>query len=346
MKKKVSVIVTCYNTIDYFEECLQSVVSQTYDNLQIIIVDDGSNDGSGKLADEYATKRENIRVIHQPNQGLAIARNSGLYIAEGEYITFVDADDLLYEDSIEKLMKVVEESEYDIVVGAYDRVRNGKNVASCPHGLSEKSLENPIDFRFKGFYATGHLSYDWGKLYRLGFIKAHGLYSTYYPYTQDKARNMRCQLYNPRYGFTDASVYRYRVNLASVSYKYHEDIFDVWNAIGQEFLDCCMAAKCDLSEYESMLALNYYYCLYFAVKQELDSGKGVKDAIEKIKEFEQYKIAVEYVSKLANKNTLSQISARDYAFIVRMSAKLFKHKLYRLFVFYLKMIYVHSKRGV
>ena len=102
---KVSVVIPVYNVMPYLERCVQSVVRQTYQNLEIILVDDGSTDGSGKLCDKIAGTDQRIRVIHQKNQGLSGARNTGIRQATGEYVVFLDSDDeWLLSDGLEVLL--------------------------------------------------------------------------------------------------------------------------------------------------------------------------------------------------------------------------------------------------
>ncbi len=102
---KVSVIIPVYNVEKYLRKCLDSVVGQTLKDIEIICVDDGSTDGSGAILDEYAAKDEQIKVIHQENQGQACSRNNALKIAQGEYILFLDSDDYIREDACEVLFK-------------------------------------------------------------------------------------------------------------------------------------------------------------------------------------------------------------------------------------------------
>lgn len=92
---KISVIVPCYNVEKYVEECLESIIHQTYDNLEIILVNDGSNDNTGSILDRYATKDDRIVVIHKPNGGLSSARNAGLDIMTGDLVSFIDSDDFV-----------------------------------------------------------------------------------------------------------------------------------------------------------------------------------------------------------------------------------------------------------
>lgn len=103
---KVSVVIPVYNVKPYLERCVQSVLRQTYQDIEVILVDDGSKDGSGELCDQIALTDKRIRVIHQENQGLSSARNMGICSATGDYIIFLDADDLwLMEDGLEKLVQ-------------------------------------------------------------------------------------------------------------------------------------------------------------------------------------------------------------------------------------------------
>lgn len=110
----ISVIVPVYNVEPYLKECLDSIINQTYKNLEIILIDDGSLDNCGKICDEYAKKDNRIKVIHKENGGLSSARNAGLDIAEGEYISFIDSDDYVAENFIETLYKLCVENDCDI----------------------------------------------------------------------------------------------------------------------------------------------------------------------------------------------------------------------------------------
>lgn len=101
----VSVVVPVYNVENYLERCVDSIVKQTFSNLEIILVDDGSVDNSGVLCDEYKRKDDRIKVIHKQNGGLSDARNKGIDIAAGEYITFVDSDDFIHEKYVETLLE-------------------------------------------------------------------------------------------------------------------------------------------------------------------------------------------------------------------------------------------------
>ncbi len=112
---KLSVIVPVYNTEQYLRQCIDSIICQTYKNIEIILVDDGSDDGSGKICDEYAQRFDNIKVVHKRNNGVIAAKQSGVRKAEGEYVGFVDSDDWISEDMYEILIRAAEKEKIDIV---------------------------------------------------------------------------------------------------------------------------------------------------------------------------------------------------------------------------------------
>lgn len=100
----VSVIIPVYNSEKYLSECLESVANQSYHNIEIILIDDGSHDNSGTICDEFAAKDERIKVIHKENGGVSSARNVGLAIMSGVYVTFVDSDDYIKNNMIEQML--------------------------------------------------------------------------------------------------------------------------------------------------------------------------------------------------------------------------------------------------
>lgn len=164
----VSVIVPVYNTAEYLRQCLDSIVMQTYKNLEIILVDDGSNDGSEKIVDEYANKDRRIKVIHKENGGESSARNVGLRLVSGQYVGFVDCDDWLDKEMYEVLLKHALEKNADFVASSWykesksqsDTIKNDLAVSSPI--ISREELLNYIYQRdsYRGF------AYMWNKLYK------------------------------------------------------------------------------------------------------------------------------------------------------------------------------------
>lgn len=112
---KLSIIIPVYQAGKYLKKCIESILDQTFTDFELILVDDGSNDGSEKICNEYAKKDERIKVIHQKNQGVSSARNAGMECAGGEYIAFVDADDWIEADMFEQCMDAMEQHKVDVV---------------------------------------------------------------------------------------------------------------------------------------------------------------------------------------------------------------------------------------
>lgn len=111
----ISVIIPVYNVESYLRECVDSVINQTYQNLEIILVDDGSTDSSGEICDEYLNADERITVIHKKNSGLSAARNAGLDACEGDYVYFLDSDDYIDKNALEELLDTAQKDHGDIV---------------------------------------------------------------------------------------------------------------------------------------------------------------------------------------------------------------------------------------
>ena len=137
MGKLISIIVPIYKVENYLIRCIESIVCQTYENIEIILVDDGSPDKCPMICDEWAKKDERIKVIHKKNGGLSDARNAGIVIAQGEFLLFVDSDDYIEKDLCESCMNVMDE-DIDIVAFNYRRVYDtyDENKKEC--GVFEK----------------------------------------------------------------------------------------------------------------------------------------------------------------------------------------------------------------
>ena len=174
---KISVILAIYNVQDYLDECLKSLLNQTmFDDIEVLMVDDGSSDYSKDLVDEYAEKYDNFHAFHKENEGPGIARNYGIKRAKGEYIHFLDSDDYITPDAYENLYRIAKETDCDFVVGR--ALRFGKyNV--WKDLLFNKSFEGiNEDVQFKNLIDYPSLVWDtaiWNKLYKKEFFDKHNL---------------------------------------------------------------------------------------------------------------------------------------------------------------------------
>ncbi len=155
---KVSVIIPVFNVENYLEKCLESLLSQTFDDMEILLINDGSTDISGEICCEFSKKDRRIRVFNQKNSGVSVARNNGIELSEGKYITFVDSDDYVEEDMIEFLVKNLEENDVDIstcgvcncyitndsIVKEYDKNPNQSGVINSKEALGESLINGKV----------------------------------------------------------------------------------------------------------------------------------------------------------------------------------------------------------
>ena len=121
----ISVIVPVYNVEPYLTACVESVLRQTYSNLEVILLDDGSTDGSGRLCDGFAQKDARVRAVHQQNSGVSAARNAGLDMAKGDYLYFLDGDDWALETMVEETVSIMEAGGYDLCAWGMNIVQEG-----------------------------------------------------------------------------------------------------------------------------------------------------------------------------------------------------------------------------
>lgn len=171
VKEKISVIIPVYNVAEYLIECMESVINQTYKNIEIILVDDGSTDYSRNICDEYEKKDRRIRVIHKKNGGLSDARNAGINIASGTYITFIDSDDKITVDMIEYLWTMLISQNVDMSVCQCDYIDERSNLIKN-RGLFNDSLILGTEKCMEAFLENpGFNTVAWGKLYKRTFFE-------------------------------------------------------------------------------------------------------------------------------------------------------------------------------
>lgn len=211
----ISVVVPIFNVQDYLRECIDSILGQTYKNIEIILVDDGSNDDCPQICDEYKLKDERISVIHKENGGLSDARNKGLEFSTGEYICFIDSDDYIDCKFIEKLFKLVIENGSDIAICSYYKTSES---SVCIDEQEKECVElyggEEIISRI---FLDNYLKYivAWNKLYKKSLFKGIS-----YPVGlihEDEATT--CQLFFSarKVVLTNSKLYFYRIRESSIT---------------------------------------------------------------------------------------------------------------------------------
>ena len=210
MEHKVSIIVPVYGVEKYIKECIASLQKQTYENLEILLVDDGGKDRAPEICDWYGANDGKIRVIHKPNGGAASARNVGLDEATGDYICFVDGDDVVHPDYVRHLLAEVTGHDADIgVCGFFHLTRTGADAVACP----EMGMYNNQEYLLR-FLKDWSCSLLWNKIFRRDVIgdirmaEGHKVDDEFFTYLVV----MNCR----RVVVTDLPLYYYRIRGSSV----------------------------------------------------------------------------------------------------------------------------------
>ncbi|HEP1806196.1 TPA: glycosyltransferase [Streptococcus suis] len=261
----VSVIVPVYNVEKYLSQCLDSIIHQTYKNLEIILVNDGSTDGSGKICDDYAAKDGRIKVIHQENGGLSDARNKGLDLMTGQFVTFVDSDDYLENNCIHTLYTYACTCKTDISIGKFiefeentsqflfhNHLNNGNKIEFL---TGDQCLERHHKY-FLSIFVTA-----WAKLYRTSlFNDSNPCKKIRYPLGvlhEDQYTTHKLFLKSNKIVFVNDYLYVYRVRKNSITNTPLSDkrIMDNIRGLEEKIIDFCLLNK-------DMTLLREHYLFY------------------------------------------------------------------------------------
>lgn len=212
----ISVIIPIYNTGEYLEECLESVINQTYNNYEVILINDGSTDNSLLIANKYANKYNNIRVINQQNYGQSVARNRGIKEAKGKYIYFADSDDILEKNLLEDCYRKFKENDIDMVMFGYkfmcengiDEHLNNKEIL-ISDVLSDKYVSGKDIFK-KNIYINDFLAVVWTQMYKKSFLLENKLFFEEKIFYEDLEFIFKTFIKCKRMMYLNKSMYVYR----------------------------------------------------------------------------------------------------------------------------------------
>ena len=262
----VSIIVPVYNVEQYLKECIESILAQTWKNFEVILVDDGSTDSSGKICDEYSQKKEFISVIHKKNGGLSSARNAGIDVAQGDYLAFIDSDDVVHPRYLSELVAIVKREKADLAacnfcVGSLCRWKNFSEVKydiRCNEDVLKKMNDNDVV-----------VTVAWNKLYHAKFFREYGLRYPVGKIHEDMFLTPQILYYTKKMVITNEQLYFYRQRENSImnssfsikqldaldAIEFRIELFQHWN---KQYLQA--------SEYESYIRKSNE--LYKKMKEE------------------------------------------------------------------------------
>lgn len=281
-KGVISVVVPVYNAERYLEQAVESVRQQNYQKWEMFLVVSDSEDNSCELAESFAERYENIYCIHNIG-GIGKARNIGMEAATGEYLLFMDADDYLPEESVfQNYINIAEKIDVDIVVSNYVRLWNERILPVIKNSSFSIYNRDVEEFRFRGFFSVGTLSYVWGKLYRSAFLKMNEISFTDFSYAEDKLFNMQCYCCKARYAFVESIGYVYRRNEMSVSNRYNPEVGKCWLGIAEELKNWLTVRGKELESYEDLIQYTIFFASFFDAKMEYEKHKKSVWSIRKI----------------------------------------------------------------
>lgn len=218
----VSIIIPVYKVEQYLRQCIESVLGQTYRNIQVILVDDGSPDSCGAICDEYAAKDSRVLALHKENGGVSSARNHGLHYATGDYVTFCDSDDLYAPDWIEALVEALQTHQADIAVGNHMRIlEDGTPSAASENetGITEITLpRDKAEFIFNKTLTPAHGWEIWSRLFRMDIIRRENIRfcENCGNFAEDLGFTLMCTLFADRVVSIENAGYRYRLRAGSM----------------------------------------------------------------------------------------------------------------------------------
>ena len=203
-KPAISVIIPVYNAQDGIKRCLDSLLNQSFNNFEIILLNDGSKDNSLNILKEYELKYSFVRVIDKQNEGVAVTRNKGILLAEGEYIMFMDNDDFVDSDYLETFYQAIHEKKLDLVIGGYKRV-NQDNQIIFSQDIQQSEWSKYI------------ITAPWAKVYRTEFLKTNNLEFFDYGIGEDIIFNLAAYKATDKIGLLDYKGYNWYYNSQSIS---------------------------------------------------------------------------------------------------------------------------------
>lgn len=326
MGELVTIIITVYNAEFYLERCLKSVAAQTYINIQIVLIDDGSMDRSPEICDTYCRMDKRFICVHCRNGGTSKAKNKGLALVKGKYVIFIDSDDYLEPDALSFLMEKFEKSEHtQLVVSNYNVVNMGKIEHRFQAGLKGEVLRNTYDRLFFNTYHNFFVGVVWNKLYKTSIIFENNLeFDEQVSLCEDTIFNLNYLRYCERISICSKHIYNYEQhNPHSLlrkerpkgerwycSNKLYEQVVTYFNFVGY------------YEEYKSEIS-NF---LILPLKRELSeivqsNSKDIKRAYDEVKRLAEQKTLSNILPISRPKDSLSKLCVltlkyKKYYFII------------------------------
>lgn len=284
MNIKISIIVPIYNSEKYLDNCINSILNSTLKDIELILINDGSKDNSGKIIDEYAKKDSRINAIHQENMGPAATRNKGIKLARGKYIGFVDSDDTIEKDMFEELYNLANKSYIEVAMCNYKEIYVAQNQKlSIEHYLESNIEFNKDDIRNKIVRKfTGNINYGFfsmcNKIYlRDWLLKSKIRIDEKRVHGEDWLFNINVFLNLDSFICTDKILYNYiHINNESLMLKYRENQFDLFLDGRLKVLELIPNDLIDFDNFNRNFVSEFSAYILNTYKNVKDNGKRKK----------------------------------------------------------------------
>lgn len=327
IKTLISIIMPVYNSEKYLKDAIESVLAQTYHNFELILIDDGSSDGSSSICDQYAKKDDRIQVIHKNNAGVCSARNQGMDIAKGDYVCFIDNDDIYDKQYLETMVAILSEQLFDIVKCGRRNIRiTPELVETKKTDFSFKeSRSYTIDEFVQDYYEikkTGCFNSIWNGIYSVSFLKNNNIRfnESVKHGNEDLIFNYTALEYEPRIFLVKDVLYThyYRISHSTSTKYYPDQVGTRIDAIEIEnrFLDNhgCSQNR-DLIYFEQMREC-------FRIMAQCKDKKERRDGTNEV------------VKRLDLSHKLGNISSKSVCGVQKLDWLLYKNKWFDLYYFY------------
>ena len=285
--EKVSIIIPIYNVEKYLRRCLDSIINQTYKNLEIICVNDGSTDGSAHILESYAKKDNRIKVIDKQNEGLSIARNKGLDIATGKYCYFVDSDDWIELSTIEKLVNAITTNDVDVVIHSSVSIAEDDSCADyanrCQGWFNELEKESGVyDVPINIAYTIPGVA--WDKLYKMDIIKKYNCRFLEGLINEDELFLWTYMIHCKNYYYLNERLYYYYHHSNSITTTRDKSTkaLDIFDILKQIYLT--VDKYKNIEDYKEFLTIHYINYVLSHYRQRVRK-EDRKKALKKIKEY-------------------------------------------------------------
>ncbi len=301
----ISIIVPVYRVEEYLNKCIDSIANQTYKDLEIILVDDGSDDNCPQICDKWAEKDNRIKVMHKKNGGLVSARQAGFRVSTGDYVGFVDGDDWIEPDMYEKIADALKKTDADIAMSEFffsysDKEQQSEGCLSREFYNREQLLSEVFPtMLFNGkYYRFGIYPNCWSKVIKRDLLEKNLLsVDTRIRLGEDIAFIYPCIMDADSICHIDKALYHYRINSESMTQKYDPLLPDIYFLPYQALADKCKKAGVDLSD-----QLSYYllYLVNFVIRNEasINNSKNKKEKNEVLDKLLNNESVIDCVKKV------------------------------------------------